>query len=123
MTEQNNETKISLSETGIFLGFLVMISVAIALASFGMNVNNTGVVNITVTEKYPIGIDSCGKYGCSYTQPKIVDKNGTLYVVSDENLWARMKIGETYSIRWYTTNMEPQKHINVVKLEDGVWYM
>jgi hypothetical protein len=60
-------------------------------------------MNITIVEKYPVHTyqQQCGKTMCSYTDPpKVIDAKGDLYIVKNENDWAKMQINKTYTVQY-----------------------
>jgi hypothetical protein len=82
--------------------------------------NNELITNITVIEKYSIGAIPGGK-SVQYVPSKIIDEKGNLYIISQEPLWAKLKINQTYEVRIITTNAGSQKVINAVRI-DGMWW-
>lgn len=60
-------------------------------------------MNITIVEKYTVHTyqKQCGKTVCSYTDPpKVIDTKGDLYIVENENDWAKMQVNKTYNVQY-----------------------
>lgn len=65
-------------------------------------------INLTIVEKYPThsyqrmcGGGKAAGATCTYTDPAtIVDDKGDLYIVENENDWAKMRINKTYNVQY-----------------------
>jgi hypothetical protein len=69
--------------------------------------------NITVTEKYP--------YEYRGSASKIIDDDGKIYYFTNDLLWAKIKVGETYEVRVVTKPMDARPYINAARIGD-MWY-
>lgn len=92
---------------GILAALAIIFSLALVIGAGMFQATPSKVVNVTITigEKY----DSTSGYRYS-TPAKVVDSNGDLYIVQDENLWAKMKVNGTYNVQYaiYPNNYEKQ---------------
>ena len=83
----------------------VLVVFAIGYQSTPTKIDN---ITITISEKYPThsytqrcGGGKAAGATCTYTDPAtIIDDKGNLYVVENENDWAKMQINKTYNVRY-----------------------
>ena len=104
---------------GSFIVLVVFLAGAIFVVEWAVSPHSEIIKNITVVEKYPIGAIPGGK-SVQYVPSKIIDENGYLYTVSQEQLWAKLKVNQTYEVRIITTNGDRQRKINAARI-DGMW--
>lgn len=56
-------------------------------------------INITIVEKYPVHTYADGRY-TSTDPPKVIDEKGNLYIVQNEDDWAKMQVNKTYNVQY-----------------------
>lgn len=90
----------------IILG-LIAIIISTYLVYIAADYNSTPVkidnINITIIEKYPVHTYEKfnGKFTSHYIDPAtIVDDKGDLYIINNENIWAKMRVNETYNVQY-----------------------
>lgn len=60
-------------------------------------------MNITIVEKTPAGYSYTERLGEHYRHiepPTIFDDKGDLYIVANENDWAKMRVNQTYNVKY-----------------------
>jgi len=100
-----------------FITFMFLLLYLIPLAFQ----TTTVITNITITEKYPAHSYSSGK-STSINHPSVVDETGEVYGVSDQQLWGKLRINSTYTIRYFETGGTYPKTIDGAII-DGVSYI
>jgi hypothetical protein len=107
------------ANAALLIGIVIVAAIALGgLLIYSVTPTATALKNVTVTEKYP----SSAAYR-SYTYAKIVGDDGTLYSFTNDNLWARFKVNETYTVRWYKLPNDPQTtYINAVTVNGITYY-
>jgi len=99
----------TIKETILVLAVL-LVGGSLAVFAFMYQSTPTTIVpmNITIVEKYPVHTyeEHCGGgkgagMMCTYTDPpKVIDEKGNLYIVQNEDDWARMQVNKTYSVQY-----------------------
>lgn len=77
----------------IFIALALIVSIPVYTAF--INMQTITITNITISEKY----------SRAYSTPnRVVDSDGNLFVVADDNMWALLLIGKTYQVGYVTDN-------------------
>ena len=96
---------------GILAALAIIFSLALVIGAGMFQATPSKVVNVTITISEKYATFTTQGYKSSYTTPaKVVDADGNLYIVQDENLWAKMKVNGTYNVQYaiYPNNYEKQ---------------
>lgn len=110
--EKSEPQKESFNWAAMFL--LIAIIGGMGLVFVYMNTpTSSDIKTITVIEKYP--------YQYRGPAESIIDDNGIRYVFTKSQLWAKMKLNQTYEVR---ASKSPAYHdplIDAIRI-NGVWY-
>jgi hypothetical protein len=95
---------------------LALIAIFAIIGVFGLIMSTTTseeIKNVTVIEKYP----------AEYRGPaeNIIDENGIQYYFTKTQLWAKMRLNETYEVRSHTTRGDHTPTIDAIHINE-VWY-
>jgi len=85
----------------ILIVLIVLIGASLGTHAIMYQSTPTSVVsmNITIVEKYPVHTYAYGRY--TSTDPsKVIDEKGNLYIVQNENDWAKMQVNKTYNVQY-----------------------
>jgi hypothetical protein len=107
----NEDSGIDLMWLTVLIGFVIVFGGIAYYATFTFNTDE--LTNVTVAEKYPYTYRADGT--------KIVDDEGKIYYFTNERLWAKLKIGETYEVRVVTKPIDNRRYINAAHIGD-LWY-
>jgi len=96
-----------------WIGLAGIIAILVIAIYYMASPDTIIVKNITVVEKYP--------YTYRSTPANVIDENGNQYYFNKDQLWAKMRINETYEANIVKPKGIAGKYITAIRI-DGMWY-